>query len=85
MDGRNSARRYPSIEVEPADSELHKRTARLGCRVRQSGLRGTQRHHATFPTKTRRNVSADESIQVCNIGTGGEEQEKNEVECTLEP
>ena len=80
MTGETVQRRYPRIELEPADSELHKPTARQGVGyVRTQGYAETSRH---IPHKdTRRNVSADESIQVCNIGTSGEEQKrKNEVE-----
>ena len=68
MDGRNSERRYPSIEVAPADSELHKRTARQGV-----GYVEALRH---ILHKTRRNVSADENIQFCSIGTGGKDQKR---------
>jgi hypothetical protein len=45
MDGRNSARRYPSIEAAPADWELHKLTARQGVGyVRTRGYVEALRH-----------------------------------------
>ena len=45
--GRNSARRFPSIEVVPADSELCKHTVRPGCRVRQDpGVRRSITPHS---------------------------------------
>ena len=83
-EGKNSASSYPSIEVVPAESELLcKRRVRQGVGyVRTQGY-CTPKHYATFPTELRRNVSAEESSQVCSRGTGGEERNEAECQCAV--
>jgi hypothetical protein len=71
--GRKSARSYPSIEVVPADSELHKRTARQGVGyVRTQGVRRSVTPHSpqSYGSVT------EECCQVCSRGTGREEQKR---------
>jgi hypothetical protein len=80
--GRNSAKSYPSIEVVPADSELHKHTARQGVGyVRTQGYVGALRHIPHRVTEVlRRNVSAAKFVAEVPVERNRRE---NEAECAV--